>query len=306
MNYNLSQQSQVKCQFQKEKLVNCLMQQDMKQQTDMPAILNAISSMENRMKKEFMDMKTRHDSIFKQGQEEIGKIKADFNTRMDRLAKKIEKQVCESLSKDVDKKINKHEKEIEKKTKGFESSLKSVREKVKHLEETVIPTINERLGDEIDEVTRKCDQWEGSQQDKRVNNNFIVRNLPERENENTACEVIKILRDGLKFRDIAVESAVRKQNRQDDRKPGIIMVTCKSKEDKQTIMKSKRHLKDTRRYEKVFIENDLPKSQRVLNSNLRTIVRTIGSDKLKVKGSYVSVRETDSRRPEQRPRHDLQ
>lgn len=57
---------------------------------------------------------------------------------------------------------------------------KFVREKVKHLEETVIPTINERLGDEVGEVTRKCGRWEGSQQDKRVNNNFIVQNLPER------------------------------------------------------------------------------------------------------------------------------
>ena len=81
-----------------------------------------------------------------------------------------------------------------------------------------------------------------------------------------------------------MDSAVRKQNRQDDRKPGIIVATCKSKEGKLTIMKSKRHLKDTRRYEKVFIENDLPKTQRVLNSDLRTIVRTIGSDKIKSEG----------------------
>ena len=41
---------------------------------------------------------------------------------MDGLVKTIEKRVCESLSKDVEKKINKHEKEIEKKIKGFESA----------------------------------------------------------------------------------------------------------------------------------------------------------------------------------------
>ena len=65
-------------------------------------------------------------------------------------------------------------------------------------------------------------------------------------------------------------------------------------------MKSKRHLKEYRLYENVFIENDPPKSQRVLNSNLRTIVKTIGQDKHKVVDLYVSVRETDAYSSEQR------
>lgn len=70
------------------------------------------------------------------------------------------------------------------KTKNLEHCLKSIKENVKHLEETVIPTINEKLGDEIDEVTQKSDRLGSYRQDAAVNNNIIVRNLPEREYEN--------------------------------------------------------------------------------------------------------------------------
>ena len=54
------------------------------QQTEMPSILNA--------------MRNRHDNIFEQVREEIGKMKVDFNARMDGLAKKVEKRVSESLT----------------------------------------------------------------------------------------------------------------------------------------------------------------------------------------------------------------
>lgn len=271
-----------------------------KRQKDMPDILSAISSMENRMHKEFIDMKTSNENIFKHVQEEIGKIKTDFNARIEGLAKKIEKRVCETLSKEVDKKLSKHEREMTNKNRNIEQCLKSMNENVKHLEETVIPTLNEKLGDEIDEVIQKCERLENNRQDVATNNNIIVRNLPERENENTVQEVNNILKVGLNLRFVTIETAERKQNRQDDRKPGIIVAKCKSKEDKQNIMKSKRLLKDSRRYERVFIENDLPKSQRVLHSNLRTIVKTIGKDKLRLKGSRVSATETESNTSERR------
>ena len=59
-------------------------------------------------------------------------------------------------------------------------------------------------------------------------------------------------------------------------------------------MKNKNKLKDSKCYERVFIENDLPRQQRVLNSNMRAIVNTIGRDKLQVRGSRVNVRRRDS------------
>lgn len=269
-------------------------------QKDMPAILNAIGAMETRMNKQFTEMKANNESIFKHVQKEIVNIKDDFNKRMDGLAKKIETKICESLNRKVDQKFNKYEKQMNSKTKDLQQSIQSLQENVKHLEETVIPTINEKLGDEIDEVTQKYDRIVSYRQDVTTNNNIIIRNLPERENENIVREVNNILREGLKLREIMVEVAERKQSRLDDRKPGIIVAKCGTREDKQTVMKCKRILRDSRRYEKVFIENDLPKHQRVLNSNLRTIVNTIGNDKLKLKGSRVSVTETEERERQHR------
>ena len=110
----------------------------------------------------------------------------------------------------------------------------------------MISTLSEKLGDEIDEVAKKCDNLKsnGQSSNSLLNNNIIIRNLPEREHENTTREVNKILKDGLKLRDVAVDSATKKQNRQDDRKSGIIIATCKTKADKQVIMKTKRHLKE--------------------------------------------------------------
>ena len=51
-------------------------------------------------------------------------------------------------------------------------------------------------------------------------------------------------------------------------------------------MKRNRDLK-SRRYGMVYIEHNMPAEQRRLNSNLRTIVNTKGSDRLWLKGSPV-------------------
>ena len=58
-----------------------------------------------------------------------------------------------------------------------------------------------------------------------------------------------------------VESAERKANRAHNGKAGIIVAKCKSREDKKTIITNKSKLKDSRRYEKVYIEHDLPNSR---------------------------------------------
>ena len=61
--------------------------------------------------------------------------------------------------------------------------------------------------------------------------------------------------------------AVRKQARGDSR-PEVVNATCGSFKDKREIMKSKAKLKDNRQYERLFIENDTPRSERSQISNL--------------------------------------
>ena len=80
----------------------------------------------------------------------------------------------------------------------------------------------------------------------------------------------------MKLRDIEVQSAERKENRTFNGKAGLVVAKCKSREDKQAVMKIKSKLKDSRRYENVYIEHDLSRQQRVFNSNMRTIVNAKG------------------------------
>ena len=123
--------------------------------------------------------------------------------------------------------------------------------------------------------------------------NIVIRNMVQRENENVERRVNGLIQDSLRLRDISVAKAVRKQSRSDS-KPGLIIATMKSNEDKETVMKHKRHLKNSSRYEHVYIENDIPASQRAVNSNFRTPINALGRDTFQLKGSRISVREETS------------
>ena len=56
-------------------------------------------------------------------------------------------------------------------------------------------------------------------------------------------------------------------------------------------MKYKNKLKDSSRYNKVYIENDIPAAQRAINSNFRTLLNVLGENNLQLKGSRISVRQ---------------
>ena len=97
-------------------------------------------------------------------------------------------------------------------------------------------------------------------------------------------EVNELIKDGLRLRDVTVESAERKACAIENR-TGIVIAKLKNKEDKVAVMKNKSKLKEIRSYKTVFVEHDLPKHQRVLNANIWTIVKTLGRQELQFEGS---------------------
>jgi hypothetical protein len=111
---------------------------------------------------------------------------------------------------------------------------------------------------------------------------IVIKNLKET-NESTDVQVNDILKYGLRLK-MKVESLERKQTRRDG-EIGVVVAKCKTKEDKNEIMKSKSNLRNTRTYKNVYIEHDRPKSERNTISNLKTIAGVIGNEKVMIRGN---------------------
>ena len=83
-------------------------------------------------------------------------------------------------------------------------------------------------------------------------------------------------------------SAARHIASKSDSKPGDVIATFTSIEYKDKVMKAKNNLKNLV-YKKLFIHNDQPKEERLLNSSLRVIVEAVnhGNANLSVRGNRV-------------------
>ena len=204
------------------------------------------------------------------------------------------------MEQNMEKKFNDLEKVFQSKIDKFENHMVK---RFTDMMNTAVTTLKEELGEEIDELDKRLRQIEENNEnsnqmevdsDKATqpghNLNVVIRNLPERHEENIKSEVNGLIKDGLRLRDIAVESAERKPSAVDSRS-GIVIAKLKNREDKLAVMKNKSKLKDSRRYQNVFVEHDLPKHQRVLNANIRTIVKTLGKQDLQFEGSRVRVKD---------------
>jgi len=122
--------------------------------------------------------------------------------------------------------------------------------------------------------------------------NLIIRNLPqsETESDNSVKEdVDKLIKDGLKLR-VRVVNVVRKQPRHHGDN-GVVILTCRNQEDKAAIMKAKATLRNNRAYSRVYIEYDMTYDERNNVTNLKTIAKVIGNDKVFVRGNKLVPRD---------------
>lgn len=113
--------------------------------------------------------------------------------------------------------------------------------------------------------------------------NIVIRNLPEGKNENIVPKVNGLLKDGLKLSGVTVDSAERKKSFRRDI-PGIVVATCRNRDDLSTVMKAKAKLADSRNFREVGIGRDKSKTERLYEANLRTLAKTIGQGRLQVRG----------------------
>ncbi|CAG2192512.1 unnamed protein product [Mytilus edulis] len=161
-----------------------------------------------------------------------------------------------------------------------------------NLEKTIPNTIASLIDSKISSEMKKVKQQFGHSKNEAIR--VIVRNLPESNGENVLNKVNALIKDGLHLKDVKAVSADRTKSYKEG-KFGVVIVAFKSMNEKRKVMDKKRNLKDSRNFKDIFIENDLSKSQRILNNNLRNIVNAIGENRLEIKGGRVRTRE--SRQP---------
>ena len=189
-------------------------------------------------------------------------------------------------------------KTMERKFVEMESSLeKKLTDSILKVCEAKIGQVKKEFHTEITKITdrltivenRDSTQCNGHTDPRKMN--FIVRNMNEREGENVRNRVSGLIKDDLRINDVSVVSAERKVSR--NRKPGVIVASCKSEQDVVKVLKNKKALKNHRQYEQVYVEPDVPLEQRIQKSNFRNIVSVIGEDKLELRGSRVFPRSAD-------------
>ncbi|CAG2217549.1 unnamed protein product [Mytilus edulis] len=190
----------------------------------------------------------------------------------------IETNIPKQVANMIDQKVSE---EMKKVREEFKTELKTVSEKVVSLEQSYSDVVKQNK--------------KQSQVISEDNLSLVIKNLPETEKENIACKVDDLIKVGLHLNSIQVAAVDRKKNNHTG-KPGIVIVKLQNKEDKQKVMEKKRELRNTRIYKDVYINNAIPNAQRLLNSNLRSIVNAIGNDKLEIRGSVVRARHDKSTR----------
>ena len=231
-----------------------------------------------------------HVSATPSVQQLFAKLSADMNMmfmsvneRLDKIDSGLEKRIATKVSQILDKRVNS---EMNKIRTDFESRLVEFKESLR-------AEVSVDLDDLRNEVQSRESTTQSTTNERDISLNIVIRNLPESHSENTKNKVNSLLRDGLRLSDISVQDAERKQSYTDG-KPGVIVAKMKNKQEKTCVMKEKRRLKDSRQFNKVFIQHDLHPSQRSVSSNFRRIVHAMKSNvnNLSMRGSKYCTIET--------------
>lgn len=195
-----------------------------------------------------------------------------LSVRIDQLENRLEKKLSDKMAQIMDKRftseMRKFQKEIDTRVGGIRDDLQS------DIEE---------LAAKVDSVSESVRSGEGGSD---VALNIVVRDLPEHSGENILAKINNLLKDNLKLRDVVASAAERKVSY--NAKPGLVIATLESLEDKNRVLKAKSILQNSS-MNKVFIHPDQSRSERLQRANLRALVDAIngGDGGISVRGNRV-------------------
>ncbi|KAL4229077.1 hypothetical protein ACF0H5_012116 [Mactra antiquata] len=219
---------------------------------------------------------------------EIQLMYSSFETRLDKLESGLEKRISNKVAQMIDKRMNS---EVSKSQKSIESKIELIRDEVYAQVNSDIDDVNQKVTADLDDIKSRIVGISESGDTVPGNNelNIVIRNLPEHNSENIVNKVKTLMREGVKLPNVDIVKAVRKRASQGSNKPGVVVASLKSREDKKPVLSSKNKLKHNTKYSRVYIHSDMSKSDRIIADNVRTIISAFKSkdSSLSLKGSRV-------------------
>ena len=200
----------------------------------------------------------------------LAKMAADMNMhynslheRIDKFEAGLEQRISNKVAQLLDKRVN--------------SEMGRIRKDVDERLDAFKETFRSEIDEEFDLLSGKLDSLQNIDHSHDRSLNIATRGLPESNNEHLNDKVNNVIRTGLKIRNITVRKAERKVSRSPS-KPGVVIASFRSAEDKRNVMAEKSKLKDNTQFQDVFIQHDESREQRVMASNFRTMLQAMNNN----------------------------
>lgn len=182
----------------------------------------------------------------------------DIETRVTKRFTEILKEETVKLRRDFESEITKLTDRIKNAEKGQTGEIKNVQKNFETLKSkvaTMESTFSDAVKDgKTDKIICEC----------------VVRNLPvdarEANDPNVTRQLVnRVIRDGLKLSDVRAVYATRKKR--PDGKPGVVLFTLETPDQKKKLLQEKKHLK-----------HHLSEDELINRSNMQTITKELGKD----------------------------
>jgi len=200
----------------------------------------------------------------------------DVNARIISLEENLDQKLTHKFNQILDKRVN--------------SEVTKIRKEVNSTVDTLRKDIDQDLKlveDKLEEISKSVRENRSSPTSPDISRNIIVRNLFEGRNENLKLKVAALFTEGLTLSRIGPFTVERKETK--SRRPGVVIVTCKTKANRDEILSAKKKLQFSRQYSDVFINPDMSLQQRIESENIRILVKALHSvnPDLSVRGSRI-------------------
>ncbi|CAC5416100.1 unnamed protein product [Mytilus coruscus] len=203
-----------------------------------------------------VEMKDMNDKVFE---------------RIENLENTFAKNIVENMSKMIDNKINK---EVNKVKDDFKAQMTTVNKRIDGIVNKLRSDIKNIHTEVADRVRTDLISSQAGAITRPIHRDtkFVVKMLSETDAEKTDSELTKnwvsaIIRDGLRLHDVRVVKATRMESK--GNRPGRVIASVENEEQKEKLMKSKRKLKYSRDYQKVYIENELTSEVVEVDADIR-------------------------------------